>query len=155
MSLVLWKTNRKPVRKSHCSTNLDSFAKDFFNHSFPTFNQFFEQPVSSPTFNILEDDKAFEIEVALAGVPKEAVSIEVKDNLLTIATESKTENTEEKTAKKYIRKSFAQQSFKRSFHIPKQVDQEKISATHTNGILKVTLAKKEVEVKESKFIDIN
>lgn len=155
MSLTIWKPFKRPVYKASCSPSFDSLAKDFFTTSFPTFNHFFDNAATSPNINIVETDKTFDLEIALLGIPKENVKIAVKENLLTVSAEHKASEEKEDTTKKYHRRSFSTSTFKRSFYIPKNVDREGISATHTNGILKVTLPKQVEEVKESTFIDIN
>ena len=120
------------------------------------FNGLFEDPFfaataskqfTSPAVNIVENDKQFEIEVAAPGMAKEdlAVSLE-NDNELVIALEKK--NNAEDGKKNYLRREFSYASYRQSFSIPEDVDLEGISAAMTDGVLHITLPKKEETVKE-------
>src|SRR5687768_6380989 len=94
-----------------------------------------------PAVNISESDAEFKIEMAVPGKNKEDFKIDVKENLLTISTE-KTESKEEKEDN-YTRREFNYQSFRRSFRLPEIADSENTAATYTDGILKVSVPKKE------------
>ena len=93
-----------------------------------------------PAVNIKENEKDFELELAVPGRKKEDFRIEINENLLTISTESKTEEIVEKD--NYTRREFAYSSFKRAFTLPETIDEENIKANYENGILKFTLPKK-------------
>ncbi len=93
-----------------------------------------------PAVNIKENEKDFELELAVPGRKKEDFRIEINENLLTISTESKTEENVEKD--NYTRREFAYSSFKRAFTLPETIDEENIKANYENGILKFTLPKK-------------
>ncbi len=106
--------------------------------------------------DIKETDQAFELDIDLPGYKKEDVKLELKDGNLTIAA-SKDENKEEKDENgKYIRRERFTGSCRRAFYVGKKVTREDVSARFEDGILKVTIAKKqpEPEVEENHFIDI-
>ncbi len=105
-----------------------------------------------PLANIHENETSHSIELAVPGVRKEDIKIELKDNKLTISADVKKEETSEN--EKSIRKEFSYQSFKRSFNLPKLVDTEKIEATNENGLLTVLIPKKEEEIKKNKLIAV-
>ncbi|WP_295768671.1 Hsp20/alpha crystallin family protein [uncultured Mucilaginibacter sp.] len=94
-----------------------------------------------PAVNITESEAAFDIEFAVPGLQKEDFKINVEKNVLTVAAEVKQEEATE--SKKYSKKEFSYNSFNRSFTLPETVDQNNIEAAYTNGILKLTIAKKE------------
>lgn len=94
-----------------------------------------------PPVNISESEQTFNIEVLAAGINKEDIKLQVVDNLLTISYE-KNEPAQEAKGK-VLRHEFAVRSFKRSFTLGESVDAEKINASYENGILNVTLPKKE------------
>ncbi len=94
-----------------------------------------------PAVNIKENETGFELELSAPGRKKEDFNIEIDDNLLTISSETKSEN--ETKEENYTRREFGYTSFKRSFTLPESVDEEKIGASYENGILKFTLPKKE------------
>ena len=94
-----------------------------------------------PAVNIAETENAFAIELAVPGLKKEDIKINLDKNLLTISAEVKKEETTE--VKNYSKKEFSYSSFSRSFTLPESVDQNKIEAAYTDGVLKLTVAKKE------------
>jgi len=100
----------------------------------------------SPLVNIRESEKTFDLEVAAPGFKKEDFKLAVDENVLTISAEMK-EAKEEKNDR-YTRKEFSQVSFSRSFNLPEALETEKIKAVYENGILNITLPKKE-EVKST------
>lgn len=106
-----------------------------------------------PPVNILEKEDEFILEVAVPGVEKEAINIEVNDNLLTL---SKEENEADKSETvKFTRKEFNYGSFKRTFNLPESIDANLISASNKNGILTITLPKKEEAKAVKKSIAIS
>lgn len=99
---------------------------------------------SRPAVNIIETKDGFSLEVAAPGLNKEDFNISVEKNTLTINA-NKEANTEE--GNKYRRKEFSYLSFQRTFHLPNTIDSNAITAQYENGILQLTLSKKE-EAKE-------
>ena len=99
-----------------------------------------------PAVNIKETEENFTVEVAAPGKTKEDFIIELNDDLLTISSESKTESSETSDSGRYTRKEFNYVSFRRAFHLPETVEQNKIEAKYENGILMIEVPKKE-EVK--------
>jgi len=98
---------------------------------------------SMPAVNIKEDDKNFTLELAVPGMDKKDLKIDINEDVLTISSESKNENEVEKDG--YKRKEFSYTSFCRSFYIPDNVNRDKIGASYKDGILSVELPKMEEE----------
>lgn len=94
-----------------------------------------------PAVNIRENEREFELEIAVPGKKKEDFNIEVDNNVLTVSLEEKKED--EVKEKNYSRREFSYSSFKRAFTLPETVDEEKINAAYTDGILRFTLPKRE------------
>ncbi len=127
--------------------NWPSFVDEFFNTDFwPSFMDV-NTRYSVPAVNILEDDKEYRIELVAPGIDKKDVKINLEDDVLTISSERE-EKTEEKD-KHYMRREFNYTAFSRSFVVPEEVNAEKISAEHKNGILTLHLPKKEEVVKKT------
>jgi HSP20 family protein len=95
-----------------------------------------------PSVNIKENDDEFEVELAAPGLVKSDFNIELNKDLMTISSEKKTEN-ETNEGKQFARREFSYQTFSRSFYLPNSADAEKIKARYENGILKVSIPKKE------------
>ena len=100
---------------------------------------------SLPAVNVKETNDDFIIELAAPGMEKNDFKINFKNNVLTITSEKKNEHEEKN--ENYARKEFSYQSFQRSFTVSDNaVLGDKISAKYNNGILNITLPKRE-EVK--------
>jgi HSP20 family protein len=124
-----------------------AYWDDFFNDRFyRNFHTSASQNLT-PAVNVVEEDKAFKIEMAVPGVSRKDFHLEVEDDVLTISTEKKESKKDEQS--NYLRREFNYQSFKRSFQLPETVDQENIHATHESGILTVLLSKKEEVVQKA------
>jgi len=98
--------------------------------------------VNVPSVNISENPDSFVMELAAPGLDKGDFNISLDHNKLTVSVEKKSEK-EAGEEGKWTRKEFNYASFKRSFHLSDSVDAEKIEATYENGILVLTLPKKE------------
>jgi len=98
---------------------------------------------SMPAVNIKEDDKEFMLDLAVPGIDKKDLKIDINEDVLTISSETKNESEENKDG--YKRKEFSYTSFCRSFQIPENVNREKIEANYKDGILSVSLPKFEEE----------
>lgn len=94
-----------------------------------------------PAANIIEAGDHFDIQLAAPGKKKSDFKIELEEGVLTITSETETKSTEKEG--NYTRKEFGYSSFKRSFNIPETVSADKISAAYKEGILTVSLPKKE------------
>ena len=106
-----------------------------------------------PAVNIRENEKDFELEIAVPGQKKEDFNIEVDKNVLTISMENK--NEEEVKDDNFTRREFSYSSFKRAFTLPETVNEDKINASYTDGILRFTLPKKEEALpKPKRLIEI-
>jgi HSP20 family protein len=101
----------------------------------------------------VEENASYRIEVAAPGVSRKDFHIEVENDVLTISSEQK-ENKEEKN-RRFMRREFSYNSFKRSFQLPESIDQGNIKASHEAGILIIELPKKdEVVQKAARQIEV-
>ncbi|RDY61997.1 Hsp20/alpha crystallin family protein [Flagellimonas nanhaiensis] len=105
---------------------------------------------SVPAVNIKDNEKDFELELAVPGAKKEDFKVEVDNDVLTISSELKSEN--EETKENYTRKEFSFSSFKRAFTLPDSVDGSKIDAKYEDGILRLTLPKRQEALPEPKRV---
>jgi HSP20 family protein len=96
-----------------------------------------------PAVNVREDEKSYTLDLAIPGIDKKDLKIDMNDDVLTISSEVKNESEDSKNG--YKRKEFSYSSFCRSFYIPENVNQDKIGANYKDGILTVTLPKEEEE----------
>ena len=101
-----------------------------------------------PSTNVIENEDAYKLEIAAPGYTKKDFNINLEKNVLTISSEHTMDEEQ-----KYARKEFVVGRFSRSFNVPETIETEKIKAEYKNGVLSVSLPKKE-EVKISKEIQI-
>ncbi len=112
-----------------------------------------EQEVSTvPSVNIADENKAFEVSIAVPGLEKDDINVEIKNNNLIISSE-KQYNKEEKD-KNWMRKEYAYASFQRIFQLPNNVNENEIQATMNKGVLTVKIAKDEKFLGNKKKIEI-
>ncbi|SKB43479.1 Hsp20/alpha crystallin family protein [Dyadobacter psychrophilus] len=95
-----------------------------------------------PSVNITENNENYSIQLAAPGLEKKDFKIEVENDMLTISSKKEQESDEEKD--NYRRREFSYQSFSRSFQLPENSQTDKIEAQYQDGILKLTLPKKEI-----------
>ena len=93
--------------------------------------------------DISEDENNYYIDADLPGFKKDNVSISIDKGILTIKAQM--EKDEKKDTKKYHSRERVSQSVTRSISLPENVDTQKIAAKYENGVLKLTLPKKEVD----------
>lgn len=110
---------------------------------------------SVPAVNIKESDDNFVVAVAAPGKTKDDFKIELDNGVLTISSEKKQENETNEKDGRYTRREFSYSSFRRAFSLPDSVDNEKISASYNNGVLEISLPKREeAKVQPKRMIEI-
>lgn len=105
--------------------------------------------------DIKETENDYEINIDLPGFKKEDVQAELKDGYLVITAKNES-SMEDTSSKEYIRRERFYGTCSRSFYVGKEITQEEIRARFEDGILKVSVPKKQAKpaVEESKFIQI-
>ena len=96
-----------------------------------------------PAVNIREDEKNYPLELAVPGIDKKDLKIDINEDVLTISSETKNETEESNDG--YKRKEFSYSSFCRSFYIPENADRDNIEANYKDGVLLIGLPKQEEE----------
>jgi len=133
--------------------NTPGFSKiinDLMENDFPTFRP---NTANLPAVNISETELSYHIELSIPGFTKTDISIAIDGDTLTISGE-KADETEE-NQKKYSRKEFSFQNFKRDFTMPDHIDNEKVAAKFEDGILSVEIPKKETVQATTRKIHLN
>lgn len=131
----------------------NGFFPTFFNEFDNAFlNKTSASNISDIAVNIKDRKEDFLVELAIPGIKKEQLSIDLIGNKLTIKGEKKIQK--EMQEENYTRKEFSFGTFERSFTLPKEVDVNKIDAVYTDGILKVSIPKPEDKKNELKKIEI-
>lgn len=105
-----------------------------------------------PAVDIKEEDDRIEVKADLPGVKKDEVDVSIEDDTLIIKGEKKEESEEEK--KGFRRKERFYGSFHREIDLPSTVDKDKVKASYKDGVLELTLPKKEEAKKKQIKVDI-
>jgi HSP20 family protein len=117
------------------------FMPDFFKDDL--FQLIPDRTSSEPALNIKENEKSYVLELAVPGIDRKDLKIDINDDVLTISSETKNEKEENRDG--YRRKEFSYSSFCRSFYIPENANTEKIEASYKDGVLTVGIPKQEEE----------
>ncbi len=106
--------------------------------------------------DIKETDKGYELAIDLPGYKKEDVKAELKDGYLTVNAEMRQNEDQKDEDGRYIRRERYYGTCSRSFYVGEEVTQDDIKARFEDGILKLSVPKKEEtpKVEETKYIQI-
>uniref|UniRef100_A0A7V6CEG7 Hsp20/alpha crystallin family protein n=1 Tax=Thermodesulfobacterium geofontis TaxID=1295609 RepID=A0A7V6CEG7_9BACT len=136
--LILWRPLQELKRE------MDRIWQEFFGKSWLT--EKFEGIEWIPAIDVSETDNEIIVKVDVPGVNPEDIEISLSDNVLVIKGEKKKEEEEKK--ENFYRMERYYGNFVRSIQLPCDIEEEKISATYKNGVLKVVLPKKPEEKKK-------
>ena len=133
------------ISRDEFLTPVDSLLDRFFNEAVPAFGQDFGVEFfgnnSYPKVDVKDYDDKITIEAEIPGLAREDVSVDLEAQVLTI-TGGKREVKDDEGAR-YIRKELKRSSFKRSFKLGDNMNVKKIQADFDNGLLLVTVPKRE------------
>lgn len=111
-----------------------------------TLNRFFSEPAAarpwSPAVDISENENALLVSADIPGVKMEDIEIKLEHGTLTLSGSREFKKQEEKGGYHRIERSYG--TFQRAFSLPDTVDTDKVEAAFDNGVLTITLPKKEV-----------
>ncbi len=146
--MALIKFPGKTVNSDVVNPYVNSIFDNLFNDSFIS-----DRLITRvPAVNIAETQEAYKIELAAPGLQKSDFKINVDKNLITISVEKQEESEVEE--KLYSKREFSYTSFTRSFSLPETVDYNNIDATYADGVLTVTVGKKEEAIIAKRLIDV-
>ena len=95
----------------------------------------------APSVDIFETEKELVLTAEIPGIDEKDVEIKIEDNTLSLKGERKFEKETKEENYHRIERSYG--SFYRAFTLPNSIDPEKIQATHENGVLKITMPKRD------------
>lgn len=135
MSIVRYNTSLNDFVPTSFSNLIDRFFNETASRSGGSAYSFV------PRVDIIENEKAYELHVAVPGMNKEDFKLDLNDNFLTISGERK--YTREKNENNFHSIETQYGTFSRSFSLPENVDAGNINAKYNNGILEVVIPKDE------------
>jgi HSP20 family protein len=130
------------IRYETPATTLSNLIEEFFNTDiFSAWDR--ELSLSNyPRVDIIEEKDSFKILADMPGMKKDDINVEIKEGVLAISGEKKEEKvTKEKNRYYHLERNYG--SFRREFALPSYVDSEHVEAKYSNGVLELTLKKKE------------
>jgi HSP20 family protein len=107
----------------------------------------FQLPALGPSVDVIDRDDEVVVRAEVPGYRKEDIEVSVSDSLLTIKGEARKEEKEEKGD--YYRSEISHESFSRSLVLPAECDEAKAKATMKDGMLELTLPKREKSKRRS------
>ncbi len=142
-------------------TKYDPFALTDFPSPLSLFNdsinRLFSEPETArpwtPNVDIMETENDIVVKADVPGMNEKDIDVNIEDRTLTLKGERKFED--EKKDKGYHRIERGYGSFVRCFSMPESVDPEKVTADYSNGVLTVTLPKKEIAKPKSVKISVH
>ena len=139
----------KSLQRNH---SVDPWLNDVFDTFFRDNGLRKSFSNQTPSVYIVEKENGYAVALATHGLKKEDFNISIDKNILTVSAEKKTEKEVED--KKYSKREFNYTSFSRSFTLPDTINNEDVDAKYDNGVLTISLNKKE-EVDTKKTIAIS
>lgn len=112
-----------------------------FDISFSRFPVRFEAEEFLPAIDLYEMDQEYVIEAELPGLNQKEIEVNIEDDYLTIKGEKKRER--EIKSEDYHRAERFYGKFERRIALPSDIDKEKVKASYKDGVLKITLPKRE------------
>ena len=137
-------------RRNHSVSAFDPFrAFDDMERSF-----FRDVPsVASFRTDVTDTGDAYKLEAELPGFKKEDIKIDVEDDCLTISAERKVDEDKKDEKNNFVKRERYYGSYSRSFDLT-GVKADEIKAKYENGVLKLTMPKKEKTLPEARHLEI-
>jgi HSP20 family protein len=107
----------------------------------------------APSLDVVETEESYKLRADLPGLKKEDIQIDVKDNTLTIKGEKKLEGRVAKDD--YVRVEREYGTFSRSFTLSDNINPENIKANYKDGVVEVTLPKREESKPKQIKVEVN
>ena len=123
------------------------FERDFWGRKNPLYGKNAKNIMKT---DIREHDEGYELDVDLPGFKKDEISVELDDGYLTISAAKGLDKDEHDNKGKYIRRERYAGAMQRSFYVGDAVTQEDIKAKFEDGILKLSIPKKDAKAVETK-----
>ncbi|HEY4198285.1 MAG TPA: Hsp20/alpha crystallin family protein, partial [Mucilaginibacter sp.] len=153
MTNIIKKENAQPATFGSVVDRLfQNNLHRFFDDDFFGFNGV--QSLNNVPVNIRETDKAYELELIAPGLRKEDFHLNLSGDVLTVSFEHAEEKQDEGKNQSWLRREYKKAAFTRSFNLDDTVDASKAAAHYQDGVLRLSLPKKESAQKLSRTIAV-
>jgi HSP20 family protein len=159
MSLkTLEKTGKTPATRSDAPVgwlfdwhrDFDRMFEDFMGGLPSMFHR--GMPMMTPSMNLAETEKTYEVTIDLPGMDEKDVEITLKDGVLMVKGEKKVEHEEKDKTFHVVERSFG--AFSRAIRVPEAVEEDKIAARFEKGVLTISLPRAPEVAKEVRKIEV-
>ena len=130
---------------------MDSFEEEFFGRKNPLYGKHAKNMMKT---DVRETDGTYEVDIGLPGFKKEDISVSFENGYLTVSTNKTLDRDDKDKDGKYIRQERYAGSMSRSFFIGKNIPKEDIKAKYEDGVLRLSVPKKDIKVIENNTISI-
>ena len=132
--------------------DFDDFDKEFNRMMRPLYGKHAQNMMKT---DVRETDNSYELDIDLPGFKKDEIKVELDNGYLCISAAKGLDKDEEKKDGKYIRRERYAGSMNRTFYVGSQLTQQDIQAKFEDGILKISVPKKDVQqIEQNKYIAI-
>lgn len=132
---------------------MDRLFDDFFA---PAETRSFAAPAQaamiSPSIDVHEDEQAYIVSAELPGIEQKDIELNLRDNVLTVCGEKRSEHKEEEAGRRYAERSYGR--FERTIPFPAEIDADHVEASCQNGVLKIRLPKSTRAQEKARRIEI-
>ena len=125
---------------------VDSFDNEFFGKKNPLYGKHGKNMMKT---DIRETDNNYEVDIDLPGFKKDEIAVTLQQGYLTISAQKGIDKDEKDQDGRYIRKERYMGSMSRSFYVGEDFETKDIKAKYEDGILKLTVLKKDKQVIEN------
>ena len=126
---------------------MDQFDKAFWNNSNPLYGKHAKNMMKT---DVREHDTGYELDIDLPGFKKDEIQVQLEDGYLTVCAEKGLDKDEKDKKGRYIRQERYAGAMQRSFYVGDAVTEEDIKAKYENGILSISVPKKDAKAADEK-----
>ena len=132
--------------------DFDDFDKEFNRMMRPLYGKHAQNMMKT---DVRETDNSYELDIDLPGFKKDEIKVELDNGYLSISAAKGLDKDEEKKDGKYIRRERYAGAMNRTFYVGGNLTQQDIQAKFEDGILKISVPKKDVQqIEQNKYIAI-
>lgn len=125
----------------------DAFERNFFGGRNPLYGKHSKNLMKT---DVKETETGYELDIDLPGFKKDEISAHLEDGYLTVSAAKGVDKDEKDNEGRYIRRERYSGSMTRSFYVGNAVTEEDIKAKYENGILSLSIPKKDPKAVEAK-----
>ena len=138
----------RPLLRARFQPHVPTFMASPMSYQAPVVRQTADLRSTSPATNMIRLENGYQIQIAIPGIPKNQIQIQVVEDQLVVSATN--QNQETKTV--FIRQEFDYSGFKKTFTLHKNADLENLKASFDQGILLITIPDKMPETRKIEIV---